>query len=227
VAGDRLVAYQTSDEFAPAPDYVLDPRTSAWTALPDDPLGPAFSRSMAWTGRELMLFDHELIPNPGADGPTLTRIAALNLPARTWRKLPAAPMLFTGPWLLAAGKLVNPILGGADGGEVGNWGRTYPNGGILDPATGAWSPLPSPPGGETLGAGARTETTALYPTLADTVLDTTTGRWQPVPPLPGAELTGETVVAAGTRMLVFGGAHREGSENPPLLNTMWIWTPPT
>jgi hypothetical protein len=230
-AGGRLVAYQSSDENAPGDDYVLDPATSAWTALPADPLGKAFNRGMAWSGRELMLFDHELIPHPGADGPALTRIAALDLTTGTWRRLPDAPMLSTGPWLLAGDRLVNPSLGGADGGRIGNWGRPYPNGGIVGTATGAWSALPDPPGGatldaEALGGGARTGTSAVFVGLTEYVLDTTTSTWQSVPALPGGRATGYTVVAAGGRMLVSGGARWGRSEDDgTLLATTWIWTP--
>jgi hypothetical protein len=219
-AGDRVVAYQASDETGPGQDYLLDPRTGRWTALPADPLGAAFDRGMAWTGRELVLFDHELIPNPGADGPSLTRVAALDPDAGRWRRLPDAPMLATSPWLTAGGRLVNPALGGADGGEVGNWGRTYPFGGVLDPATGAWSPLPDPPPGDALASGARAGSAAVYIGLADFVLDVTTGSWQRVPAFPGGDSTGHTVVAAGDRMFVFGGA-RDGA----LLDAAWIWTP--
>ncbi|MBL7258760.1 kelch repeat-containing protein [Paractinoplanes lichenicola] len=229
-AGKSLVAYGGSDEAGPTDDFRLDPATGKWTPLPDDPLGPAFERSMAWTGRELALFDHELVPNPGADGPAVTRMAALDLSTGKWRRLPDAPMLRTGPWLLAAGKLVNPTLGGADGGQVGNWGRPYPNGGIVDPATGAWAPLPDPPGGLTLEAetrtgGARTGTTALYPALPGAVLDTATGKWDHPGDPSTKTTTGRTVVAAGTRLVVFGGARWTGDDDATLLDETWIWTP--
>ena len=226
-AGDRLVAYRNTDEFGSGPDYVLDPATTRWNALPDDPLGAAFSRTLEWSGRELLLFDHELVPNPNGVKPSLTRVAALNLGTGTWRRLPDAPMLSTGPWLRTGGGLVNPAPGGADGGQVNNWGRTYPNGGLLDPGTGRWSPLPDPPGGEELGAGVRTATTALYPTVAEAVLDTESGAWAKVPDIPGGDASGRTVVAAGVRMVVFGGAQWKGSraEEGKLLDTTWIWTP--
>jgi hypothetical protein len=38
--------------------------------------------------------------------------------------------------VIVEGRLINPTLGDADGGEVGNWGRTYPYGGIFDPLRG-------------------------------------------------------------------------------------------
>lgn len=225
-AGDRLVAYRGTDDTAPGMDYVLDPPTSTWAALPDDPLGSAFERSMAWSGPELVLFDHELIPNPGAEKPTLTRVAALNLTTRSWRRLPDSPMLGTTPWIRATDRLVNPTLGGADGGQIGNWGRTYPYGGSIATATGQWSPLPNPPPGKS--AGAHTDTTAEYVGVEGNVLDLATGTWQRVPALPGGTTTGSTVVAAGARMLVFGGARWNRSQaDGTLLSNAWIWKPGT
>ncbi|GID30704.1 hypothetical protein [Paractinoplanes brasiliensis] len=229
-AGNGLVAYGGTDEAGPGDDFLLDPGTGTWTTLPADPLGPAFDRSMAWTGSELALFEHELVPNPGADGPSLTRAALLDLDSRSWRRLPDLPMLRTGPWLATGDELVNPTLGGADGGQVGNWGRSYPNGGIVDPATGAWSPLPDPPGGhsleaEALGGGARTGTAALYPGPADAVLDTVTNTWErPGDPSP-RNVTGRTVVAAGAAMVIFGGARWDKDDGGTLLDDTWIWTP--
>ncbi|MCY1137094.1 hypothetical protein OWR29_03725 [Actinoplanes sp. Pm04-4] len=223
-AGDRLVAYSGSDENGPDRDYLFDPATKKWTALPDDPLGAGFDRHLAWGGRELLLFDHKLVPNPNADGPALTRVAALDLDRGTWRKLPDLPMLSTGPWLAAGAELVNPTLGGADGGQVGNWGRTYPLGGILDPATGKWSALPDPPGGEGVRSAARTGDAALYPGLVEVVLSTSSRTWEKVSAPPGGDTTGETVVAAGARMVVFGGARWKGEEGK-LLNATRIWTP--
>ncbi|WP_249999053.1 hypothetical protein [Actinoplanes sp. M2I2] len=220
-AGERLVAYRGSDEDGAAPDFLLDPATARWSALPDDPLGAAFDRAMAWTGRELLLFDHELIPNPGVDGPPLVRAATLDVDKGSWRRLPELPMLSTGPWIVAGDSLVNPALGGADGGRVGNWGRTYPYGGRVEIATGAWSPLPDPPAGEALGSGARAGGTALYPSLAEWVLDTGSGTWQRVPPPPGDDLSGYAVVAAGADLVIFGGASPSGT----LVGVTRVWTP--
>ncbi|MBM2614187.1 hypothetical protein JIG36_01280 [Actinoplanes sp. LDG1-06] len=217
-AGPHVVAYGGSDEVRPGQDYLLDPRTGKWTALPDDPLGPAWDRAMTWTGRELVLFDHELIPNPGAEGPTLTRAAVFDPGSRAWRRLPESPMLSTGPWLATGGRLVNPALGTEDGGEVGNWGRDVPYGGILDPASGAWSPLPEAPSG---GGGALDGTSALYPGLVNHVLDTRSGQWQTVPAPPGDDTSGHTVVTAGRELVLFGGAHKHKT----LVGTTSIWTP--
>jgi hypothetical protein len=219
-AGDRLVAYLGSVESGPGKDFVLDPRTATWQPLPADPLGPSFDRAMAWTGHELVLFDHELVPNPGAEKPTVTRAATLNLANSSWRRLPDSSILSTHPWLVAGGRLVNPTLGGADGGRIGNWGATYPYGGSLDPATGRWSTLPDPPAGVTHSAGARGDSTAVYVDVAGAVFDASTGEWIGVPTAPGGKVTGRTVVAAGTAMVIFGGARPDGA----LINQVWVWS---
>lgn len=224
-AGDLLVAVRDSHENIPGPDYLYDGPQRRWRELPPSPLGAGFSRFMAWTGRELVLFDHELVPDPGARKPAVTRAAAFDPDTGRWRRLPDSQQLATAPWLAAGGKLVNPSLGGADGGQVGNWGRTYPHGGILDPATGTWSELPDPPG--TSGGGAYSATSAVYTAHRGPVLDTATGTWRTVAPLPGGDADQRTVVAAGSRMLVFGGARWAGGADPELLADAWTWTPQT
>jgi hypothetical protein len=226
-AGDRIIAYTCGDEQGEQPDVAFDPGTNAWSELPPDPLSPSFDRSIAWSGRELVLFDHELVPNPGSEKPALTRAAALDPETGTWRRLPASEILAPGPWVLNNGRLVNPWLGGADGGEVGNWGRTYPYGGILDPASGEWSALPNPPGDgeEDFGSGVLTESGGHYFAYRGWILDTTTNEWIELPPLDTDELvTARTVVAAGRDLLVFGGARWSGLDRT-LLGDAWVWTP--
>jgi hypothetical protein len=227
-AGDRIVAYTGSDEQGEQPDLVFDPAAGSWSELPPDPLSPSFDRSMAWSGRELVLFDHELVPNPGSEEPAVTRAAALDVETGSWRRLPNSEILASGPWVLANGRLVNPMLGGADGGEVNNWGRTYPYGGILDPASGRWSALPDPPDGEEdFGSGVLTEPGGHYFGYRGWILDTTTGTWLEIPDLDGDELvTGRTVVAAGADLLAFGGARwKEHGVEATLLADAWIWSP--
>ncbi|GAB4054214.1 Kelch repeat-containing protein [Catellatospora paridis] len=222
-AGDLLVAVRGSEETVPGPDYRYRPSDGRWTELPADPLGAGFDRAMAWTGRELVLFDHRLVPNPGADGPSVTRAAVFDPERGTWRRLPDSQQLSTGPWLAEGGKLIAPALGGADGGAVGNWGRTYPNGGVLDPATGTWSALPNPPGG--WHASAFGTTSAVYAERTGPVLNAATGQWGAIPPLPQDDVTDSTVVAAGNRLLVFGGARWPKEGKAELSARTWLWTP--
>jgi hypothetical protein len=226
-AGERIVAYRGSDEQGEQPDFVFDPATSSWSELPPDPLSPWFDRSMAWSGRELLLFEHELVPNPGSEKPALTRAAALDLESGSWRRLPDSEILATGPWVPDDGRLINPALGGADGGE-NTWGRTYTYGGILDAASGEWSALPNPPGGEEdFGSGLLTPAGGYYFGYRGWVLDTSDNTWIEIPPLDTGELvTGRTVVAAGTDLLVFGGTRWKAKNvDATLLADAWVWSP--
>lgn len=227
-AGDRIVAYASSDEQGEQPDYIFDSATGAWNELPPDPLSPSFDRSMAWSGQELLLFEHELVPNPGSEKPSLTRVAALDLETGSWRRLPDSEILATGPWVLDDERLINPTLGGADGGEVGGWGRTYPYGGILEPANGQWSALPDAPrGDEDFGSGVLAESGGHYFGHQGWILDTSTSAWIEIPPLDGdRHVTGRTVVAAGSDLLVFGGARwKEQGFEATLLADAWVWSP--
>lgn len=224
-AGDLLVAVRSSHENTRGPDYVYDRPQRRWRQLPADPLGAGFDRTMVWTGREIVLFDHELVPDPGARKPAVTRAAVFDPATRRWRRLPDSQQLATGPWLAAGGRLVNPSLGGADGGQVGNWGRTYPYGGILDPATGTWSALPNPPAADPYEGSAYGATSGLYPGRPGPVLDTVTSTWRTIAPLPQGEIGDVTVVAAGNRMLVFGGVRWHAGREAELLADAWFWAP--
>ncbi len=228
-AGERIVAYSGSDEQGERPDFIFDPATNSWSKLLADPLSPSFGRSMIWSGQELVLFDHEIVPNPGAEEPMFTRAAALDLGQGSWRRLPDSQILATGPWALDGGRLINPTLGGADGGEVGNYGRSYPYGGILDSARGEWSALPDPPQGEEdFGSGVLTESGGHYFGYQGWILDSTDNTWIGIPPLDVGELvTDRTVVAAGADLLVFGGARWDSNGfEATLLADAWIWSPP-
>jgi hypothetical protein len=231
-AGDRLVAYAGTHESGPAPDLVLDPASGAWRPLPAAPLGRGFDRTMAWTGGELVLFDRALVPNPGADAPSITRAAALDLRSGAWRRLPDSQILSTSPWLVDGHRLVNPSLGGADGGATGNYGRVLHYGGIVDVAAGRWLALPEPPGGNPDGpvegqAGAFGRSGAVYTDVDAPVLDAAAGRWLTLPAAPGGDVSGRTVVAAGARLVTFGGAAWDpAGTSGTLVERVWMWSPP-
>ena len=120
VAADGVVvAYRSSDESGDRPDLVFDAsRGGVWEELPEDPLSPGFDRTMVWSPPHVYLFNHELVPNPGSAEPTATRAAQLDLGTGEWRRLPDSEILGTGPWFVEDQTMVNPDLGGADGGDV-------------------------------------------------------------------------------------------------------------
>jgi hypothetical protein len=88
MAGEQIVAYSSGDEPRELPDLVFDPGSEDWSELPDDPLSAGFDRLVVRDGGELLLFDHELVPNPGGDGePVPLRGAAFELGSGEWRIL--------------------------------------------------------------------------------------------------------------------------------------------
>ena len=70
--GPLLVLVAGSDENGEQPDRVLDTRTGAWSALPDDPLSPAFDRSVRATPHGLVLTARPI----AADGGPRTRLSS-------------------------------------------------------------------------------------------------------------------------------------------------------
>jgi hypothetical protein len=227
-AGARVVAYLGSDEFGKAPDLLFDPQTRSWSELPPDPLSPGFDRIMAWSGTELVLLDHELVPQPGAGStPSVVRAAVLDLETGSWRRLPDSEIIGSGPWVTFDGRLFNPTLGGADGGQ-NEWGRTYPWGGVLDPARGEWSALPDPPDEEDHSlVGVLTPSGGHYFSYEGWVLDARNDSWTRVPAIEaGADVDRGSVAAAGDDLFVFGGVRWDGLDGT-LLNDTWSWSPPT
>ena len=231
----QVVAFRGSDEGGETADLMFDPATNEWSELPDDPLPPSFDRTLAWSGRELVLFAHEIVPQPGATEPSLVIAAVLDLDSGEWRRLPDSQILGGGArWFELDGRLILPALGSADGGEVGNWGRPYPYGGILDPQRGEWSDLPAPPvadlsSAEDFAGGIRAGREADYFGLSGWILDATAREWIEIHPLDdeGALTTGRVVANAGPEMLVFGGVRWGGGRGlrGHLLNEAWISVP--
>lgn len=146
--------------------------------------------------------------------------------------------LGVGEFFALEERLVNPSLGWADGGQ-NEWGRRYPNGGILDPATGQWSSLPKGPSGrDEWSAGVTAAGQVHYVGDHGWLLDLDTRSWTDVPDRPGSgdadlsdeaaaqTVTGDAVAAAGQSLLVFGGVRwPHGTFRGELLADAWLWTP--
>lgn len=195
-AGDRIVATSLSDESGELPDLLFDPAIGEWSSLPDDPFSPGFDRVIARDGEELVLFDHELVPNPGGDGSaTPTRGAVLDLDGGTWRVLEDSEARAAGlVWTLGGGWVVDSAL------------------------------AETPPSGAEL-AGVLTRDGASYTGWREgLVRDAQMDSWlkMPEPDRGGGLITGDTVVGAGSDLFVFGGARFPSGE---LSASAWIWSP--
>ncbi len=205
-AGTRIMAFDHSDEQEPATDMVFDTATSRWERLPDDPLGPSFGRGAAWLGDRLLLTASDLVPNPGADGPSLTRLAVLEESLSRWTLLPDSDIIGGNPvWV--ADRVVFPMTGSEDGGKVGGWGRDYANGAVFDPATSTWTSLPRPRNGHS-GLEGAIGSVGDRTLVGGQLLQPVTGEWTRVPRSPWGQgyRTSQTIVTSPYGIFVWGGA---------------------
>ena len=132
-------------------------------------------------------------------------------------------------WFYAdvAGFVVGPESGGADGGEVNGWDRWYPQGGLLDPSSGEWSPLDVPepsgvPGWYVTAFGEDVVATAGH--VRD-LADAASG-WVPTG-RPDTEVTDNLVATwADGSLAVVGGTTERGGAYQVVRPELWLWSPP-
>lgn len=236
---DGVIAFRGSEERGILNDLSYDPKADAWADLPRDPLSPSFDRFMVWTGSEVVLLAQELVPNPGADGPSIARAAAFDPGTGTWRRLPDSEVIGGyDTWWWSGGRVVNAVRMSSDGGEVGNYGRPYPHGGLLDPATGEWSALPEgapasecEDGNRSLGPDLGYKTAGPETVVNDDLaLHVTDGRWEAVPCNPARADFAYASAWAFDGVVVFGGYDTvaEPGQFPTdykFNNDTWIWRP--
>ena len=208
-AGDRVLAVGSTEERHKVSDSAFDPGTGRWTSLPPDPLSPSFDREAVWLGDRLLLTGHALVADPGSAKPSLTRLAVLDAAFTRWTRQPDSDILGGGATPVAD-RVVFPMTGSADGGEVNGWGRTVPEGSILDPASGSWDPLPSPPGRRS-GLEGHQATVGRRTLVGGHLLEPSTRRWTTLPSAPWDDrLRGETVLSSPDLLLVWGGGTEGG-----------------
>ena len=112
------------------------------------------------------------------------------------------------PWAVVDHLLVCADGARADGGQVGNWGRAYPYGGVLDLTTLTWRALPDRPKAAQPRRplpGLRLGDRVL--TSDGLVLDPRTDDWDAVPEpiLDRLARSGAATVWTGRALLVWGG----------------------
>jgi hypothetical protein len=220
VSADELViAVAGSDEHRASVDLALDPKTKTWRRLRDDPLGPSFDREATWFDGRLLLAAKDLVDNPGADGPALVRLAWWDPDSDAWSAPTETELIGWGPRAVGD-RVVWPDTDSADGGEIGNWGRSYDAGGILDPATGSMSALPTAPDRDGLVAsglvvGSRVvvgpDLGARRTRHGGHLLDPATRSWTRLAPLPGSDRSAEVVAANDHTIFVWGGGSTDSN----------------
>ena len=219
-AEDQLVSISFSDEESSGYDELYDAASDRWSRLPDDPLGKSYNRYALWVNGKLLLGAHKLVANPGSEEPSFVRLAELDLNTMKWRKLPDVEVL--SGFSQAIGDLVVfPETGSADGGEVNNWGRSYPMGGIYNVVSGEWFDLPPLDGGDGVRqAWSDTSVVGDRVLASGHLLDPATRTWTLLPAPPSGNRDGQTVITSPDGILVVGGwtgsAHTEATSYLPV-----------
>jgi hypothetical protein len=221
---DSVIAYPPTNELGDRGDQVYDVAGGSWHELPAAPLTPSFDRTLVVAGGRLIELSVELLPDPGVR-PPIYRAAVLDLGTGEWRRLRDAPIVgYESSWFVAGGLVVNPSLGGADGGQTNNWGRTFPYGGMLDLEGEAWVGLPNPPregqsfGGNPVGGG------DIVVNRQGWALDLTRLAWLRVNSPAGGPEAGAATTWTGDRLVLFGGTRSIGNAGE-LLGSAWQWRP--
>ena len=228
--GSRLVVPSGSDENGVHPDQVLDTRSGRWSTLSEDPFKPAFDRTITSTPEGLVLTALLIVGDGIPADPSLVHAAVLPRGDSRWRTLPVSDQLAGWRWSWTGERLVEPSLGGADGGETNNYGRVIPFGGRLDPATGTWSRLPDAP--DELTGGWTVEAPGGPVMAADGwVYDDTEESWTRLPRPQGAPTTPGPAVWAGDVLVVAGGVDwddvdpEEGTPGNVYATSAWAYLP--
>jgi len=208
-AGEQLFRVANSDEYEPAVDSVFDPLSAQWRDLPADPLGPSFDREAIWIGDRLLLTAKDLVPSPGSDEPAVVRLATFDPRAATWELIPVTEVIGWTPTFVN-GLVVFPSLGYADGGEVNNWGKEYPFGGIVDPTDWSFTALPGS-SDDQRGAIRTGAVVGQKVIVSDFLLDPVTGATTPIPALPEERLLERTIVGGTDSLFVWGGSSESGN----------------
>jgi hypothetical protein len=224
-AGDAVVAYPPSHELGDRVDQAFEVATGTWSPLPADPLAPSYERTIVAAGERLVSIAVELVPNPG-QRPPVYRAAILVLATDAWRRLADAPIVGgEATWFVAGNRVINPTLGGADGGQANNWGRTFPFGGMLDLEGEAWVVLRQPaPEVGSLGGPAAAGAEFIV-NRQGWALNVEELAWMPVGAPDGGPESGAATAWADGRLVLFGGV-RFGGDAGSLTGGAWEWLPP-
>ncbi len=219
--GGKLLLYPGTDEVGAFPDQLFD--GTSWTPLPDDPLGFASGRQFLMLDGTLTLFGTEVqrvMPSPT---PTLVIGASYDENSATWTRLPDSDQL-TVPMVALGATAYAPLGGGANGGEVNNWGRTVPNGGSYSAANG-WQAFPPTVPDDLMGVVSIDGAAVLG--VQGHVLHADDGTYSAIPPLPDGlrDQFGQAVANGDGLVFTFGGGLGGATGGQGVHARGFVWVP--
>jgi hypothetical protein len=210
---------------------------SDWTLLPPDPIEPALAQRVV-TATDVGPVVTGVDATQPNDGHEPSLLLADVWDGSEWRRLPPSEQLAGNSWSWTGTRMVDPEPFTLDGGQVDGWGRSYPMGGTLDPATGTWGPLPdalvNAPQGDDRGWVVSAADGRWIAVLGQ-VYDDSTGQVTRLSQPAGAPAYGIAGAWADDRLVAFGGTDfkvDQGCRGPAsvcdqvdLSNHAWLWTP--
>jgi hypothetical protein len=201
---------------------VLDVAARTWSELPPSRLEPAIRPGSVLVSDEAVFVSgSEKVDDWDGDTPLFTIVERWD--GSAWSRYPQTGQVggfahWTGERLIDLDIQVAPGLDGDP-----------PFGGVLDPATGQWSPLPNAPDPDVRRPDGWMPVAAAGPLLAGWgyVYDDRTERWTTLGAPDSAVDDHQSAVWADGRLLVFGGIDTEtGYEDAAgLSRDGWAWSP--
>jgi hypothetical protein len=141
----------------------------------------------------------------------------------SWHRLPATGQL-GNDFFWTGSRMVDPDPTTVDGGDVDPFPHPYPYGGILDPTTGTWTPLPEEATDSSDGWGVNARGGGRWSATYGQVYDTVDGVVTTLSRPDGAPDDGVSAVWTDGRLFAFGGADY-GSDGAEPSNRAWLFTP--
>ncbi len=218
----KLLLYPGTDEVGAFPDQVFDGTT--WTALPDDPITRAYDRQYLMVDGTLTLFAKDLVASQTSALPPVVLAASYDAGAGTWTRLADSDQL-NAPVVALGATAYAPFGGGADGGDVANWGRMIPNGGSYSAADG-WSAFVPPVPDDLMGVIAPSDDVAVFGVKGH-VLHTADGTYTTIPTLPDAlgDQFGQAVASGAGAVFAFGGGLSAETGGLGVHGRGFVWRP--
>jgi hypothetical protein len=209
---------------------VYDVVTGAWTTYPVDPIRPRLGGPIVTaTSSGPVLAGYDSTKPYGVHHAPQTLVDTWD--GHRWRRLTPGNQMY-GDFTWTGARLVDPLPGIQDHGDEYTWDHPVPVGGILNPATGAWTTLPAAllhP--DTSGWNVSAHDNPAAPAFQHwfitdgLVYNDDTGRVWPLPRPQGGTESGASAVWANGRLIVLGGADFSGQQLTQLSNRAWIYTP--
>ncbi|MGH3507315.1 MAG: hypothetical protein ACRDO2_08950 [Nocardioidaceae bacterium] len=205
---------------------VLDLAEETWRTLPPSPDQPRVQPHTAQATTEgiVVIGVDSTARN---DGTVPSYLLAEVYRDGAWHRLERSDMMGGYEWHWTGERLVAPYPACVDGGEVNPFPRCIPEGGIIDPGSGTWTPLPQGP--EDLSHGWSLGTAeGRWMLVGGYLYDDADGSWTLLGAPDGfGNYSDVASVIADDTVIAFGGIDwsRNWDADDLTTNRAWIWTP--